>query len=182
MLALLVLHHAKLLASNQSILALGVAPMRVVSRWCRCIVQRLCATDCKRPCLVRAAAPHSAPARTPGVYAQRLCTMQNQPSIHCLSPRGRGLGFRQGCRDRTPKGSMQGRIQVVEQSRCRTHRQQTTTIAETQSPQSVLIGIENLLCFSYKQACFISKAVLFLSSTAVIFKTTLPWYDDETRT
>ena len=32
MLALLVLHHAKLLASNQSILALGVAPMRVVSR------------------------------------------------------------------------------------------------------------------------------------------------------
>ena len=46
--------------------------MRVVSRWCRCVVQRLCATDCKRPCLVRAAAPHSAPARTPGVYAQRL--------------------------------------------------------------------------------------------------------------
>ena len=32
MLALLVLHRAKLLASNQSILALGVAPMRVVSR------------------------------------------------------------------------------------------------------------------------------------------------------
>ena len=49
--------------------------MRVVSRWCRCIVQRLCATDCKRPCLVRAAAPHSAPARTPGVYAQRLYAM-----------------------------------------------------------------------------------------------------------
>ena len=117
--------------------------MRVVSRWCHCIVQRLCATDCKRPCLVRAAAPHSAPARMPGVYAQGLCTMQSQPSIHSLSPRGRGLGFRQGCRDRTPKGFMQGRIQVVEQSRCRTHRQQTTTIAETQSPQSVLIGIEN---------------------------------------
>ena len=54
------------------LLALGVAPMRVVSRWCRCVVQRLCATDCKRPCLVRAAAPHSAPARMPGVYAQRL--------------------------------------------------------------------------------------------------------------
>ena len=33
-----------------------------------------------------------------------------------------------------PKGSMQGRIQVVEQSRCRTHRQQTTTIAQMQSP------------------------------------------------
>ena len=131
--------------------------MRVVSRWCRCIVQRLCATDCKRPCLVRAAAQHSAPARTPGVYAQRLCTMQNQPSIHCLSPRGRGLGFRQGCRDRTPKGSMQGRIQVVEQSRCRTHRQQTTTIAQMQSQQSIHspsprgrglgLGLESLLYF-----------------------------------
>ena len=93
LLALLVLHRAKLLASNQSILALGVAPMRVVSRWCRCIVQRLCATDCKRPCLVRAAAPHSAPARMPGVYAQRLCTMQSQQSIHSPSPRGRGLGL-----------------------------------------------------------------------------------------
>ena len=69
---MLVLHRAKLLASNQSVLALGKAPMRVVSRWCRCVVQRLCATDCKHPCLVRAAAPHSAPARMPGVYAQRL--------------------------------------------------------------------------------------------------------------
>ena len=70
LLALLVLHRAKLLASNQSILALGVAPSGV-----------------------RAAAPHSAPARTPGVYAQRLCTMQSQPSIHSPSPRGRGLGL-----------------------------------------------------------------------------------------
>ena len=149
MLALLVLHHAKLLASNQSILALGVAPMQVVSRWCRCIVQRLCATDCKRPCLVRAAAPHSAR------HGRRACM---------------------------PKGSMQGRIQVVEQSRCRTHRQQTTTIAETQSPQSVLIGIE-IKHFFEKNILFLQvKAVLFLSSTAVIFKTTLPWYDDETRT
>ena len=67
--------------------------MRVVSRWCRCVVQRLCATDCKHPCLVRAAAPHSAPARMPGVYAQRLCTMQSQPSIHSLSPGERGLGI-----------------------------------------------------------------------------------------
>ena len=49
LLALLVLHRAKLLASNQSVLALGVAPSGV-----------------------RAAAPHSAPARMPGVYAQRL--------------------------------------------------------------------------------------------------------------
>ena len=37
-----------------------------------------------------AVAPHSAPARTPGVYAQRLCTMQSQPSIHSLS-RGKGV-------------------------------------------------------------------------------------------
>ena len=46
----------------------GVAPMRVVSRWCRCVVQRLCATDFKRPCLVRAAAPLS-----PGKDAGRVC-------------------------------------------------------------------------------------------------------------
>ena len=36
-----------------------------------------------------------------------------------------------------PKCSMQGRIQVVEQSRCRTHRQQTTTIAQMQSQLSI---------------------------------------------
>jgi len=29
----------------------------------------------------------------PGVYAQRLCTMQSQPSIHNPSPRGRGWGM-----------------------------------------------------------------------------------------
>ena len=139
MLALLVLRRAKLLASNQSVLALGVALMQVVSRWCRCIcaltaicavascngfvwlslcvlAQRLCATDCKRPCLVRAAAPHSAPARMPGVYAQRLyarmhtsgrtksvqdapttndhdCT-DAEPTKHTQPfPRGRGLGL-----------------------------------------------------------------------------------------
>ena len=34
-----------------------------------------------------------APARMPGVYAQGLCTMQSQPSIHSLSPRERGLGI-----------------------------------------------------------------------------------------
>ena len=45
MLALLVLHRAKLLASNQSILAFGVAPSGV-----------------------RAAAPHSAPFRGKGVW------------------------------------------------------------------------------------------------------------------
>ncbi len=35
-----------------------------------------------------------APARMPGVYAQGLCTMQSQPSIHSLSPRGKGFGVR----------------------------------------------------------------------------------------
>ena len=85
--------------------------------------------------------------RTHRQQTTTIAQMQSQQSIHSPSPRGRGLGIRQGCRDRTPKGFMQGRIQVVEQSRCRTHRQQTTTIAETQSPQSVLIVIENLLYF-----------------------------------
>ena len=37
------------------------------------------------PSGVRAAAPHSAPAWMPGVYAQRLCTMQSQQSIHSPS-------------------------------------------------------------------------------------------------
>ena len=41
------------------------------------------------PSGVRAAAPHSAPARMPGVYAQRLCTMQSQQSIHSPSQIGR---------------------------------------------------------------------------------------------
>ena len=71
LLALLVLHRAKLLASNQSILALGRSPRQGLG----------------------AVAPHSAPARMPGVYAQGLCTMQSQPSIHSPSPRGRGLGL-----------------------------------------------------------------------------------------
>ena len=92
--------------------------------------------------------------RTHRQQTTTIAQMQSQQSIHSPSPRGRGLGIRQGCRDRTPKGFMQGRIQVVEQSRCRTHRQQTTTIAETQSPQSVLIVIENLLYF-YKYRLFL---------------------------
>ena len=108
------------MASNQSVLALGVAPSGV-----------------------RAVAPRSAPAWMPGVYAKGLCK-DAKPTKHIQPFTGeRGLGIRQGCRDRTPKGFMQGCIQVVEQSRCRTHRQQTTTIAETQSQQSVLIGIED---------------------------------------
>mgnify|MGYP006868611209 CR=1 FL=1 len=53
----------------------------------------------KPPAGTRGGSPSNiAPARMPGVYAKRLCTMQSQPSIHSLSPRGRG--FRQGCRNK----------------------------------------------------------------------------------
>ena len=139
MLALLVLHRTKLLASNQSILALGVAPRQVAGT--------------------------PVPVFTPGTDAGRVCTRalhDAKPTKHTQPFTGeRGLWFRQGCRDRTPKGFMQGRIQVVEQSRCRTHRQQTTTIAETQSPQSVLIGIENLLYF-YKKRLFLQAECNYL--------------------
>ena len=69
--------------------------------------------------------------RTHRQQTTTIAQMQSQPSIHSLSPRGSGLGFRQGCRDRTPKG-----------------------FARTQSPQSVLIGIENLLYF-YKKRLFL---------------------------
>ena len=110
----------------------GVAPVQVVSHLCHRIVQWFCAADCKHPCLVwGGSSSNIAPARMPGVYAKRLCTMQSQPSIHSPSPLGRGLGIRQGCRDRTPKG-----------------------FARTQSPQSVLKGIENLLYF-YKNRLFL---------------------------
>ena len=82
---MLVLHRAKLLASNQSVLAWGVAPMRVVSRWCRCVVQRLCATDCKHPCLVRAAAPHSAPSRGEGVFGKDA-EIRTHQALHEAKP------------------------------------------------------------------------------------------------
>ena len=64
---MLVLHRAKLLASNQSVLALGVAPSGV-----------------------RAAAPHSAPARMPGVYAQGLCK-DAKPTKHTQPFTGKGV-------------------------------------------------------------------------------------------
>ena len=142
MLALLVLHRAKLLASNQSILALGRSPRQVVSHLCHCIcaLTAICAVaSCNGFVWLtasilawsRGGSPSNiAPARMPGVYAKRLCTMQSQPSIHSPSPRGRGLGIRQECRDRTPKG-----------------------FARMQSPQSVLKGIREF-ALSYKKQTF----------------------------
>ena len=93
--------------------------MRVVSRWCRCIVQRLCATDCKHPCLVRAAAPHSATAWMPCVYAQGLCK-DAKPTKHTQPFMGKGV-FGKDAEIRTAK------------------------LCTKQSHQSVLkgIGIEN---------------------------------------
>ena len=118
-----------------------------VSCLCRCIVQRLGSADISvlaynfwqatKASLLWAwpqggsqgrQSPYSPPARMPGVYAQGLCTMQSQPSIHSLS-RGKGVfgkdakirthqalheakptkhtqpftgkrGFRQGCRNK----------------------------------------------------------------------------------
>ena len=87
--------------------------------------------------------PYFPPARMPGVYAKRLYarthtsgrtkSVQDAPTTNdhdCTDAeptkhtqpftKGKGLGIRQGCRDRTPKG-----------------------FARTQSQQSVLKGIEN---------------------------------------
>ena len=64
-------------------------------------------------------------------------TFGKQPKRPCFGDASPRIFPRHGCRACMPKGSMQGRIQVVEQSRCRTHRQQTTTIAQMQSQQSI---------------------------------------------
>ena len=133
----------------------GVAPVQVVSHLCHCIcaLTAICAVaSCNGTNGCHYASLHSgfvwltasilawsrggspsniSPARMPGVYAARLCRTQSQPNIHSPSPRGRGLGFRQGRRDRTPKG-----------------------FARTQSQQSVLKGIENLL-YIYKNRLFL---------------------------
>ena len=76
LLALLVLHRAKLLASNQSILALGVAP-----RW---------------------VAGTPVPVFTPGTDAGRVCTRalhDAKPTKHTQPFTGK-RGFRQGCRNK----------------------------------------------------------------------------------
>ena len=131
--------------------------MRVVSRWCRCVVQRLCATDFKPPCLV-GRQPHTQP--------------------------------RHGCRACMPKGSMQGRIQVVKQSRCRTHRQQTTTIAQMQSQQSIHspsprgrglgLGFEDKLHFSKIDFFYSLERYIFYRCAAFLlskhYQTVMPMF------
>ena len=125
----------------------------------------------KPPAGTRGGSPSNiAPARMPGVYAKRLyarthtsgrtksvqdapttndhdCT-DAKPTKHTQPFTGE-RGFRQGRRNKDTPSFKHGCLQVVEQSRCRTHRQQTTTVAQKQSQQSVLkgIGIENLICY-----------------------------------
>ena len=72
----------------------GIAPVQVVSHLCHCIVQCFVWLTASILAWSRGGSPSNiAPARMPGVYAKRLCTMQSQPSIHSPSPRGRGLGL-----------------------------------------------------------------------------------------
>ena len=107
---------------------------------------------------MRAAAPRSAPARMPGMYAQRLYARTHtsgrtksvqdapttndhdcrdaEPTKHTQLFTGE-RGVRQGCRNKDTPSFKHGCLQVVEQSRCRTHRQQTTTIAQMQSQPSI---------------------------------------------
>ena len=111
------------------------------------------------------------PVFTPGTDAGRVCqkalckdaykwsnkvgagrTDNKRPRLHrCKANQaytafhgGKGA-VRHGCRNKDTPSFKHGCLQVVEQSRCRTHRQQTTTVAQKQSQQSVLkgIGIEN---------------------------------------
>ena len=115
LLALLVLHRAKLLTSNQSILALGRSPPYRSSA--------ICATaSCSGfvwlttsiLAWTRGGSPSNiAPSHGEGVWGfgkdaeiERPKALQDaKPTKHTQPfPRGRGLGFRQGCRDRTPKG------------------------------------------------------------------------------
>ena len=120
-----------------------------------------------------------APARMPGVYAQGLyarthtsgrtklvqdapTTNDNdcrdaEPTKHTQPFTGE-RGFRQGCRNKDTPSFKHGCLQVDEQSRCRTHRQQTTTVAQMQSHQSVLKGIGII------NQKFISKNRLFLQA------------------
>ena len=85
---------------------------------------------------------------------------QGEGGSPTFSPFPRGRGFRQGCRNKDTPRFKHGCLQVVEQSRCRTHRQQTTTVAQMQSHQSVLKGIGII------NQKFISKTDFFYNLTA----------------
>ena len=86
---------------------------------------------------------------------------QSQPSIHSLS-RGKGA-VRHGCRNKDTPSFKHGCLQVVEQSRCRKHRQQTTTVAQRQSHQSVLKGIGIINQKFISKTDFFSKLNLYIS-------------------
>ena len=99
----------------------------------------------KRPCFGRSPkrGEGGSPTLSPGTDAGRVCPKalhDAEPTKH-TQPFTRGRGFRQGCRNKDTPSFKHGCLQVVEQSRCRTHRQQTTTVAQRQSHQSVLKGI-----------------------------------------
>ena len=118
LLALLVLHRAKLLASNQSILALGrsprtgrqpFVPLHRATALSGCHYASLHSGFVRLTASLlawsRGGSPSNiAPARMPGVYAQRLYARTHTS----------------------------GRTKS-----CRTHRQQTTTIAQMQSQPSI---------------------------------------------
>ena len=82
----------------------GVAPVQVVSHLYHCVVQCFVWLTASILAWSRGGSPSDiAPARMPGVYAQRFCTMQSQPSIHSLS-RGKGVwGFGKDAEIERPK-------------------------------------------------------------------------------
>ena|GEM_PF-1963649 len=93
----------------------GEAPVQVVSHLWRCIcaLTAICAiASCNGFVWLtasilawsRCGSPSNiAPARMPGVYAQRFCTMQSQPSIHSLSRGKGGWGFGKDAEIERPK-------------------------------------------------------------------------------
>ena len=106
------------------------------------------------PSGVRAAAPHSAPARTPGVYAQRLYA-RTHTSGRTKSVQDAPTTNDHDCTDAEPTKHTQpfttGKGFGVS---ARMSRQNAQRLCRTQSPQSVLIGIENLLYF-YENRLFL---------------------------
>ena len=78
--------------------------------------------------------PITSPARMPGLYAKRLCTMQSPPSIHNPSPRGRQARLPEGERPKRIRKmrhraftKRQGRLKVSAQSVARRHANKALT-------------------------------------------------------